>query len=207
MVTTLETEGKAVLISPDEFADSLHEEGLGYKKDILFNGINWRIYSSFKKPSRILRGTSELLAVDALSSLSKLSRVDYASNGQGNGHLEAMNFLLAKWPEVLPIIAASEPSLDTDSGNLEKQIFPEVFLPLPVFTHFFEKTGRNLDCVANDSVGNFYIIEIGKGHKGDQLEKQLYLARNLFPSVSFTGVVAKYASYNKSNRRMHFMFS
>ncbi len=67
---------------------------------------------------------------------------------------------------------------------------------------FGSDIGHTLDCIGNDQQGNFYVIEIGRGNKSDQLARQLYLSRTVFSNVPLYGVVAKYTQANDTNMRL-----
>jgi hypothetical protein len=183
------------LCRPNNFneSDDLIQESL------LFHGINWNLLLSKGEPSSALAGTEFSQAVLTQKKIAEASSPEKDHDGMSPGHLETARFITNKWNFIAPrlqTIASNKPDI---LPIIEEQIYTEVNLRQPMFG---DEIGHTLDCIGNDQRGNFYVIEIGRGNKSDQLARQLYLARVLYPNVSINGIVAKYKQTDKENMRL-----
>lgn len=172
--------------------------------DVLHQDKLWEIYVSNAEPSLSLCGSDARLASTAQTEFLRASRVDYFNSGQCMPHLESMQFIMDSWEYLCRALTSYQNTYTPSKEELIKeQIVPEVDLRLPMFN---SGAGHTLDCIGNDLVGNFYIVEIGRGHKTDQLNRQLYLARTSFPGITINGVVAKYKQTSDTKRRLFMQF-
>lgn len=169
------------------------------QESFLFDGINWNVHLSKEKPPLTLTGSEFYQAVLVQKRICAASSPAKAHNGLSPGHLETMRFIINKWDFIVPKLRTISNPKPESLPIIEKQIYSEVNLRFPMFGG---EIGHTLDCIGNDEQGNFYIIEIGRGNKSDQLARQLYLARNMYPNVPLNGFVAKYTQTGETSRRL-----
>jgi hypothetical protein len=169
------------------------------RESLLFNSINWNVVLSKERLPLALMGSELHQAALVQKKISAASNLAETHNGLSLGHLETMRFISNRWNFIIPKLRTTAGPKHERSPIIEEQIYTEVNLRLPMFGG---EIGHTLDCIGNDEQGNFYVIEIGRGNKSDQLARQLYLARILYPDVSLNGIVAKYTQTDETNMRL-----
>lgn len=173
--------------------------GLEVDRSVLFNGINWNVLLSKERRPLTLTGSESYQAVMVQRKICAASSPAKAHNGVSLGHLETMRFIVNRWNFILPKLRTIASPKPEASPIIEEQIYTEVNIRIPMFG---SEIGHTLDCIGNDEQGNFYVIEIGRGNKSNQLAKQLYLARIVYPDVPLNGFVAKYTQTGETNMRL-----
>ncbi len=183
--------------------DHLDFSGNLWQESMLFSGVNWKIILGKEAAFLDLTGAELAQALLVQESLKAAAHPAIAHKGMAPAHLETMLFISHRWSDIVRTLRTSALPQTEALPLPDAQIYTEVNLRLP---YFGGEQGHTLDCVGNDKQGNFYVIEIGRGNKSDQLARQLYLAQTVFPKVPFYGVVAKYTQVNATNCRLFLRF-
>jgi hypothetical protein len=176
-------------------------ETLYFQSSLNHQNTKWNIYLA-PKFSTSQRQSSDIdMYYSSVGHIEQNTRGRDINMGTCIEHQEALGFICDRWSEVLDIINPSRTRIATP--RFDPLAYPEVKLTYPFYN---DLASHSLDFVGFDELGNMYVIEVGSGHKSAQLEKQLFLARTLFPDHAVHGLIAKYTKQQDNAYRLYFRY-